>query len=90
MRRTHWCGEDVTTLDTTLALVPDTLPVFDRKPFGRNRLRDVILRRSIVGATPVPVGVVSKQYVLVQHADAIRAVTSQIQKLVIARHLLSE
>lgn len=80
MTRTHWCGEDVATIDTTLALLPDTLPMFDRKPFGRNRLRDVILRPSNVGADPVPVGVVSKQYVLVQHADAIRAVMAQIEK----------
>ena len=80
MTRTHWCGEDVTTIDTTLALLPETLPVFDRKPFGRNRLRDVILRPSIVGAEPVPVGVVSKHYVLVQHADAIRAVAAQVRK----------
>jgi hypothetical protein len=78
MTRTHWCGEDIVTTDTTLALLPDVLPTFERKPFGRNRLRDVILRPSIVGAPPVPVGVVSKNYVLVQHAAAVRAVTSHV------------
>jgi hypothetical protein len=96
MTRTHWCGEDVATIDTTLALLPGVLPVFDRKPFGRNRLRDLIVRPSVIGAGPVPVGVVSKQYVLVQHADAIKAVTAQIEKAGIdpeavpARLLISE
>ena len=80
MTRLHWCGEDVATIDTTLALLPGVLPVFDRQPFGRNRLRDLIVRPSIVGADPVPVGVVSKHYVLVQHADAIKAVTAQIEE----------
>ncbi|HET7694110.1 MAG TPA: hypothetical protein VFK57_00225 [Vicinamibacterales bacterium] len=69
MTRTHWCGEDVTTIDPTLALLPDTLPVFVRQPFGRNQRRDVILRPSIVGAEPMPVGTVSRHHVLLQHAD---------------------
>ena len=96
MTRTHWCGEDVASIDTTLALLPGVLPVFDRRPFGRNRLRDLIVRASIAGTGPVPVGVVSKHYVLVQHADAIRAVTSQVRKSKIdpekvpARLLISE
>lgn len=96
MTRTHWFGEDVATIDTTLDSLPSRLPVFDRYAFGANRFRDVIVRRSPGDADPLPVGVVSKAYVLVQHADAIRAVTEEIKKAGIdpaavpARLLISE
>lgn len=76
MIRTHWFGENVATIDTTLDDLPARLPVFDRYPLGRNRFRDLIVRR----APPLPIGTVSKKYVLVQHADAIAAVTAEIKK----------
>jgi hypothetical protein len=30
LTRTHWFGEDVATIDTTLDSLPSRLPVFDR------------------------------------------------------------
>ena len=37
MARTHWFGEDVATIDTTLEAAPSLMPTFDRGPFGANR-----------------------------------------------------
>jgi hypothetical protein len=75
MQRQHWFGEDVDTLETTLADLRSALPVFERRGFGANRFRDVIVR---TGDTPMPVATVSKSYVLIQHADAADAVIEQV------------
>src|SRR5436190_3656471 len=80
MNRTHWLGENVRTLATTLGELPEHLPVFDRYRFGRNRFKDVIVRRARGRAKPIPVGLVSKKYVLVQHVATILAVMSEIEK----------
>jgi hypothetical protein len=80
MNRTHWLGENVRTLATTLGELPEHLPLFDRYRFGRNRFRDVIVRRARGRANPIPVGLVSKRYVLVQHAATILAVIREIEK----------
>jgi hypothetical protein len=80
MTSTHWFGERVRTLVTTLGQLPTHLPVFDRYQFGRNRFRDVIVRRASENAHPMPVGLVSKKYVLVQHAATILAVIREIEK----------
>lgn len=64
----------------------EALPSFRREPFGRRRLfghtfgenktKDVILR---TGAGPaVPVGVVSKQYQLVQHRHVLDLAASTV------------
>lgn len=78
MIRTHWLGENVRTLATTLGDLPEHLPVFDRYRFGRNRFKDVIVRRARGNSNPVPVGLVSKKYVLVQHIATIEAVIREI------------
>lgn len=78
--RTHWFGEDVDTIDTTLEVVPSLMPTFDRRPFGANRFHDVIKRRPTDGADPLQIGLVSKKYVLVQHASVIQAVTAEVTK----------
>ena len=80
MRRTHWFGEDVETIDTTLDELPAHLPVFDRYPLGANRFHDLIARRATGDGRALPIDVVSKKYVLVQHADPIRAVSAQVRK----------
>jgi hypothetical protein len=96
MARTHWCGEDVATMDTTLAMVPAVMPVFERQPFGRNRFHDMIVRRSVTRTDPLPIGTVSKKYILVQHADAVHAVIAEVERAGIdtatvpARLLISE
>jgi hypothetical protein len=96
VRRTHWCGEDVQTIDTTLEEVPAHLPVFDRSPLGANRFRDLITRRATGDGEALQIDTVSKKYVLVQHADPIRAVSAQIRNAGInpahvpARLLISE
>jgi hypothetical protein len=78
--RTHWFGEDVASVDTTLDAAPSLMPTFDRGPFGANRFHDVIERRPIDGADPLQVALVSKQYVLVQHASVVEAVTAEVAK----------
>ena len=78
--RTHWYGEDVESINTTLDAAPALMPTFDRAPFGANRFHDVIARQSINGEDPLQIGLVSKQYVLVQHASVVEAVTTQIAK----------
>jgi hypothetical protein len=75
----HWFGEDVDRIDTTLAELPRVLPTFERRAFGRNRLRDVIARSSVDGGEALPVGLVSKRYVLVQHIDAIAPVIREVR-----------
>jgi hypothetical protein len=76
--RTHWFGEDVNRIDTTLAELPRILPTFERRAFGRNRLHDVIARAPGRGREALPVGLVSKKYVLVQHAEVIAALTREV------------
>ena len=57
--RTHWFGEDVDSIDTTLEAAPSLMPTFDRAPFGANRFHDVIARRPTGGTDPLLVGLVS-------------------------------
>ncbi|MEO8077634.1 MAG: DUF932 domain-containing protein [Acidobacteriota bacterium] len=78
MRLPHWFGETVYTYHTTLGRVPAMLPVFQRRPLGRNRFSDVILRHTAGECEPLTVGIVSKSYVLVQHAEAIRVVSEEL------------
>jgi hypothetical protein len=40
--RTHWFGEDVGSIETTLEAASSLMPTFDRRPFGANRFHDVI------------------------------------------------
>jgi hypothetical protein len=54
MTNTHWFAERVRTLGTTLGQLPAHLPVFDRYQFGRNRLKDVIVRRATANAHHMP------------------------------------
>jgi hypothetical protein len=80
MRLPHWFGETVTTYDTTLGRLPSLLPVFERRPLGRNRFRDAIVRRAPGYHEPLTVGMVSKRYVLVQHDEAIGAVSTELKR----------
>ena len=77
MRAAHWFGEEVQRINTTLDELPKLLPVFDRYGLGSNRFLDVIARRD--GGESLPVATVSKNYVLVQHADAVKTMIAQIQ-----------
>jgi hypothetical protein len=75
---THWLGEDVEQIDTTLDQIEQLLPVFVRSGLGKNRFLDLIVREG--GQEPLPVATVSKRYTLVQHADATNAVTAEIRR----------
>lgn len=77
MRAPHWFGEDVERINTTLDELPKLLPVFDRYGLGANRHLDVISRRDSGG--PLPVATVSKSYVLVQHADAVKTMIAELR-----------
>lgn len=80
MRLPHWFGETVTTCDTTLGRLPSLLPVFERRALGRNRFRDAIVRHVPGHHEPLTVGMVSKRYVLVQHEEAIGAVSTELKR----------
>jgi len=64
-----------------LADVAPQIPTFDRLPFGTNPRLDMIVRRaSAKGDIPTPIGVVSKRYVLVQHASVIAALEQALRR----------
>ena len=79
MQTAHWFGEPVRTIDTTLDAAASLTPAFERVPLGANRYHDLIVRPTHDGPGALPVGTVSKRYVLVQHADAINAVIRGIE-----------
>ena len=81
MRLPHWFGETLVTHATTLGELPCLLPVFERRPVRHNRFRDAI-SRSIPGeAEPLLVGLVSKRYALVQHAQAVCTVADTLRRI---------
>ena len=70
----RWLGEPASEVTGSLADVTSLIPTFDRLPFGTNQRLDMIVRRAAAqGGIPMHIGVVSKQYVLVQHASVIAA-----------------
>ena len=74
MHHSRWLGEPASEVTGSIADVTPLVPTFDRLPFGTNRRLDMIVRRAAAkGAIPTPIGVVSKRYVLVQHASVIAA-----------------
>jgi hypothetical protein len=69
IHRSQWLGEPAGEVTGSLADVAPLIPAFDRFPFGTNARLDMIVRRATAKEEiPVPTGVVSKRYVLVQHA----------------------
>jgi hypothetical protein len=57
------------------------LPRFEREPFGANAYLDVIMRRPFLDDDRfIPVGSVSRSYVLVQHRTIVEALTKAIGK----------
>lgn len=70
----RWFGEPMTKVPGDLEAACDRMPTFTRVPFGANATRDVIVRDpSDLFTEALPVGVVSKRYVLLQHRDVLRA-----------------
>jgi hypothetical protein len=66
----RWRGERVEDeIDLPFPYLLQYLPTFVRAPFGRNRLKDVIVRRD----DGLPVAAVSKSYLLIQHHDVVNA-----------------
>src|SRR5438094_8301603 len=75
MRRVRWRGDDVEEHDCSVDEGRAIIPAFSRRPFAVsgsdrdkqavNLFRDLIVRTN----DNVPVGVVSKQYRLVQHTE---------------------
>ena len=73
--QSRWLGEPASEVTGFLTDVAPLIPAFDRFPFGTNARLDMIVRRATAkGEIPVPTGVVSKRYVLVQHSSVIAAV----------------
>jgi hypothetical protein len=84
--RRHWLGLPVVSrVGDTLAEVLDALPHFGRQPFampsvngheiGVNSFLDMVYRLALrQGDRPIPVGVVSKNYRLVDHHQLLRTI----------------
>jgi hypothetical protein len=79
-----WFRSPVTSYKGRMSELRELLPVFERQPFGvfqptsssprSNEYLDAIVRRAMPeDPEPVPVGVVSKSYVLVQHTEVVDA-----------------
>jgi hypothetical protein len=82
-----WLGSPVGSVESSLDAVREWLPVFDRRPFAMHRRGgvpapanpryDAIVRRD--GYSEMPVGIVSKQYTLVQHTDVLDTVVQELR-----------
>lgn len=80
LRKSHWLGEPAVTFTGPLGELAARIPEFDRMPFGGNPRLDMIVRRAATAREiPVPVGVVSKRYVLVQHLAVIDALATALR-----------
>lgn len=71
-----WGGLPANSYEGSVEAIRAILPEFERHPFshssgGDNAYCDVILRRPLTDEKPVPVGIVSKQYSLLQHRDVL-------------------
>src|SRR5688572_32954560 len=78
--QSRWLGEPASEATGFLTDVTPLIPAFDRFPFGTNPRLDMIVRRaSATGEISVPTGVVSKRYVLVQHASVIAALENALR-----------
>lgn len=75
----RWLGEPAVAITGPLRDVVPLIPAFDRMPFGVNPRLDMIVRRAAArGEVPVPTGVVSKRYVLVQHLAVVDALVKAL------------
>ena len=80
--RPHWCGEPVTEVFAPLGAIAAHIPTFDRVPFGVSPRFDMIVRRAqIKSRAPMPTGIVSKRYVLVQHVTVLTALINALHVL---------
>ena len=80
--QSRWLGEPAREVTGSLTDVAPLIPTFHRFPFGTNARRDMIVRRpSATAETPVPIDVVSKRYVLVQHASVIAALENALRSV---------
>jgi len=79
-----WFNSPVTRYEGLLPEVEAVVPVFERLPFaveqvsrGRHaaneRLEMIVRKASGAGDAPLPVGIVSKEYALVQHREVVAA-----------------
>src|SRR6478735_317586 len=78
-QQSRWLGEPATEVTGFLTDLVPLIPSFDRLPFGTNARLDMIVRSTAHGAVPAPIGVVSKRYVLVQHASVIAALENALR-----------
>ena len=77
--RTRWHGMSVSEHIGTIGLIAELLPTFEIRPFelaGRanssvNPYLSLIVRKQREGEEEMPVGVVSKQYQLIQHRQVL-------------------
>jgi hypothetical protein len=80
-RQSRWLGEHAFEFKGALGELTPLIPSFDRVPFGLNPRFDMIVRRAeLKGEAPVPTGVVSKRYVLVQHLAVVDAFVEALRE----------
>jgi Domain of unknown function (DUF932) len=84
--RRHWHGDPAHKISGSLAEVLAHIPTFDRTPLGLNRRLDMIVRATAgdEGETTLPVGVVSKKYVLVQHRAVVKSFVAALRTVDVA------
>jgi len=80
-RKERWLNSTVHQHTGSLADISRHIPRFDRSHFAGNKYLDVIAREAMDGEKDaVPVGVVSRQYQLIQHRDVLDHVLKATQK----------
>lgn len=78
-RAPSWRGEPTHELAGRFGQLAARVPRFDRTGFGTNPRLDTIVRRAAHGGgLPLPAGVVSKRYALVQHTDVLDALAGAL------------
>src|SRR5687768_16652006 len=78
--RPHWLGDPAVRIAGRLEAVTEHIPRFDRVPFGMNPRLDMIVRTAAAqGEIPIPTGVVSKRYALVQHVDVVSSIETALR-----------
>ena len=87
-----WLGSPVTTYSGTINKILANIPEFDRRPFSLssdlplvnvNAFMDMIVRKPIPNkvTAEIPIGVVSKNYQLVQHRQVIKTIIKALEKV---------
>lgn len=90
-----WLGSPVSTYSGTINEILAYIPEFERRPFSsssyepslnENAFMDMIVRKPLANGYPaeIPIGVVSKNYQLVEHRQVIETIINAVERVGIA------